>query len=249
MKRWRAFLRLVEPFLEVDDRAWRAEARDLARALAGARDIQAALNATDDVEHHAASHRLSSRSWATIRARIEALRDTEIAGLTAAMRTRIASALDRADARVEQWPLDAVTFEDVAHGLTEAYRKARHALPEDWRAANAEELHRLRQRVVVHRYQMEIVLPLWPRLGRSWVREAQRLRTRLGKCQDLAVLAALAEPHQPLARWRSPLGSVITQRQARHVDAAARQAARLFAERPKAFRRRLMAMWTGRSAR
>jgi hypothetical protein len=97
----------------------------------------------------------------------------------------------------------------------------------------------------VHRYQMEIIEPLWPRLGRSWVREAQRLRGRLGRHNDLTVLGRYAEPHQPLARWRSRLQPVIGQRQAQHLSEARRIAARLFAERPKAFRRRLEAMWSG----
>ena len=71
-------------------------------------------------------------------------------------------------------------------------------IPDDWRAATAR-LHELRQRVVVHRYQMELVEPLWPRLGETWVRQAQKLRNRLGSYQDLVVLARYAEPHQPLA--------------------------------------------------
>jgi len=244
MKSWRAFLRLVEPFLEADDRRFRAEAGDLARALAGARDAQAALDALDDAEKHAASHRLSTGSWESIRTRLEALRhEAETAGLTTAMRARIAAALDRADARVEQWPLDALTFSDVARGLAAGYRRARGGIPEDWRAAGADHVHELRKRVIVHRYQMDIVEPLWPRLGKSWTREAQKLRTRLGRHQDLAVLARLSEPHQPLARWRSRLQSVIAQRQAEQVAAAGRIAARLFAERPKAFRRHLEALW------
>jgi CHAD domain-containing protein len=231
MKSWRAFLRLVEPFLEADDRRWRTEARDLARALAGARDAQAALDAVADAEQHAPSHRLSSQSWETIRGKLEDLRSTaETASLTAAMRTKILVAFDRAEAQIERWPLDELTFAEVADGLTDGYRRARHLIPEDWRAANVQELHELRQRVVVHRYQMEIVEPLWPRLGKSWVREAQKLRTRLGRHHDLTVLARYAEPHQPLARWRSRL-------QSRRI------AGRLFAERPKAFQKRLEAMW------
>jgi hypothetical protein len=75
------------------------------------------------------------------------------------------------------------------------------------------------------------------------VREAQKLRNRLGKVQDLAVLSRYAEPHQPLARWRSRLQSVISQRQAQQVTAARRIAGRLFAEKPKAFGQRLEAMW------
>jgi CHAD domain-containing protein len=249
MKGWRAYLRLVEPYLAADDRCWRSEARDLARALAGARDAQSALDAAADAEQHTVSHRLSSQSWATIRHRLEALRaSAESASLTPALRSRILAALDRADARIERWPLDALTFAEVAHSLAAGYRRARDRIPADWRAASAEDLHQLRQRVVVHRYQMEIVEPLWPRLGRSWVKEAQRLRNRLGAYQDLAVLAHHADPHQPLARWRSRLQSVIAQRQAEHVTVARRIAARLFAERPKAFRRRLEAMWEGGAA-
>jgi hypothetical protein len=62
------------------------------------------------------------------------------------------------------------------------------------------------------------------------------------------VLARYAEPHQPLARWRSRLHSVISQRQAQHVGSAQRIAARLFAERSKAFRKRLEALWDGMAA-
>jgi CHAD domain-containing protein len=164
------------------------------------------------------------------------------------MRSRIVAALDRAEARIERWPLDDLTFAEVAEGLSEGYRRARHAMPEDWRAASAQELHELRQRVVVHRYQMEIVEPLWPGLGKTWVRQAQKLRNRLGAYQDLAVLARYAEPHQPLAHWRSRLQSVISQRQAQHVAAARRIAGRLFAERPKAFRVRLEGLWDGMTA-
>jgi CHAD domain-containing protein len=249
MKSWRAFLRLVEPHLGPNERGWRTEARDLARMLAGARDAQAALDAVADAEQHTPSHRLSAQSWDTIRTKLEDLRSSaETASLTNAIRTRISGAMDRAEARVERWPLDELSFADMAEGLSEDYRRARHLIPDDWGSASVHELHELRQRVVVHRYQMEIVEPLWPRLGRSWVREAQKLRNRLGKVQDLAVLSRYAEPHQPLARWRSRLQSVVSQRQAQHVAVSRRIAGRLFAERPKAFRQRLEAMWNGMAA-
>jgi CHAD domain-containing protein len=249
MKSWRAYLRLIEPHLPEDERRWRVEARDLARMLAGARDAQAALDAVADIEHHAPSHRLTSQSWDTIRHMLEELRSSaETASLTPAIRRRISAALDRAEVRLENWPLDGLSFTDVAKGLRADYRRARHLIPDDWRAASPSDLHDLRQCVVVHRYQMELVEPLWPRLTRSWVREAQRLRNRLGKYQDLVVLSRYAEPHQPLARWRSRLQSAIGQRQAEHVTASRRIAGRLFAEKPNAFRRRIEAIWDGLAA-
>jgi CHAD domain-containing protein len=249
MKSWRAFLRLIEPHLPNHDRGWRTEARDLARMLAGARDTQAALDAVADAQPHTPTQRLSAVSWAAIREKLEDMRsEAETAVLTNALRSRISGAMDRAEARMERWPIDQLSFSDVAESLTDGYRRARRAIPDDWRTASVPALHELRQRVVVHRYQMEIVEPLWPRLGRAWVREAQKLRNRLGKVQDLDVMARYAEPNQPLSRWRSRLQSVAKRRQADHVAEAQRIAGRLFSEKPKAFCDRLEAMWANMAA-
>ena len=93
---------------------------------------------------------------------------------------------------------------------------------------------------------MDLIEPLWPRLGAVWAAEAQRLRNQLGACQDLAVLAEFTAPHQPLAPWRSRLAPLIEERRAAHLKNAARLAGRLFAEKPKAFRRRIDALWSAR---
>ena len=90
---------------------------------------------------------------------------------------------------------------------------------------------------------MELVEPSWPRFGKLWVAEAQRLRERLGSHQDLVVLGRLTAPHQLLAPWRSRVTPLIDERKAAHVAAARRLAARLFAERPNAFRCRIEALW------
>jgi hypothetical protein len=91
---------------------------------------------------------------------------------------------------------------------------------------------------------MEIVQSLWPRFTKMWISEAQRLRERLGQHQDLLMLQNLTAPHQPLARWRSRLTPVLSQRKTRHVAASRRLAERLFVEKPNSFRRRLEVMWT-----
>ena len=241
MKRWRSFLRLLEPFLE-DGRQLRIEARDLAGALGGARDGQSALDALDDLAKHGLT--LSARSLATIRSRVEALRqsaETEV--LTGDMRLRLGGALARADSAVERWPLHTLIFADVADRLVLGFRNARRALPRGWSDTDPEDLHELRKCIVNHRYQMEIVAPLWPRFGRMWVGEAQRLRDRLGRHQDLTLLMKLIEPHQPLAPWRSRLTGAVAQRMKDHVAAARRIASRLFVEKPGAFRRRLDVIW------
>jgi CHAD domain-containing protein len=245
MKRWRAFLRLIEPFLGVEGYQLRVEARELARELAGARDVQAALDALSDLE--AADPGLSAASLATIRGRIEETgRAAETTTLTPEMRTRLRAALDGAVRTAASWRLGRVGFPDIAGELAFGYRRARRAIPTAWSEVEAKELHELRQRVVEHRYQMEIVEPVWPRMVKLWVNEAQRLRERLGSHQDLVVLAGLTAPQRPLARWRSGLVPLIDQRKARHAAAARRLAGRLFAETPKAFRRRLEALGDSR---
>jgi CHAD domain-containing protein len=241
MKQWRALMRLLRPFVG-DAERMRIEARDHARSLASARDGQAALNALDQIVDHTAA--LSARSTASVRERLEALRGSEErAVLTGELRDSIAAWLDGAAAAVELWPLDAVDFAAVAARLAASYRRARGHMPADWSLASPEDLHELRQRVVEHRYQMELVEPLWPRFGRMWTEEAERLRDRLGKYQDLAVLERLAGPRQTLARWRSRLVPASAERRAAMSQRAERIARRLFAERPKAFRQRLEALW------
>ena len=146
-------------------------------------------------------------------------------------------------AAVEMWPLDALEFAAVAAQLAKSYRSARSQIPADWTTAAGEELHTLRQRVVTLRYQMELIEPLWPRFGKMWIGEAERIRGRLGQCQDIEVLARLTAPHQILAHWRSRLTPACAERSAQLAQRAAAVAVRLFAERPKAFRQRLEALW------
>ena len=189
MKQWRALMRLLEPFIP-DAVRLRQEARDHARSLARARDGQSALNAFDDLVDKGMA--LSARSIATIRGRLEAIRGSEEQEvLTPELRQAIIAWLDATTAAIELWPLDPFEFSAIAARLTAGYRAARRSIPRDWTQASAEDLHHLRQRVVDHRYQMDLIEPLWPRHGRMWTEEAERLRDRLGRCQDLEILKRL----------------------------------------------------------
>jgi len=246
MKRWRAFLRLLEPHLGDSGLQLRVQAGDLARSLATARDASSALEALDDLQDEGAvpSEALSERSLASARERLSQMRSaSERRVWNESARQRILDYITAASHQVAAWNFAAIAFADVAEGLTKTYRRARKMQPQDWRAASADQLHDLRQRVVVHRYQMELIEPSWPRLGKLWVDEAQRLRNRLGAYQDLAVLAQLTARNAPLATWRSRLMPIVGKAQAEQVKAAARLSARLFAEPPKAFRRRIEALW------
>ena len=242
MKRWRALLRLLEPFLGEDARRPRAEARDLARELSGARDAQSAIEALNDLAESKGD--LSPRTIASIRSRLDAIRlSAEAATLNEEVRARLRAALDAAGAAIAAWNLEKLSFADLARELARTYQRLRDDCPKDWCKAEPDTLHDLRTVVVAHRYQMELVEPLWPKFGKLWVSEARRLRDRLGAFQDLSVLRGFTVPHGPLAPWRSRLTPLILARQQKHAKAAQWIGSRLVAEKPKAFRRRLEALW------
>jgi CHAD domain-containing protein len=246
-KRWRALLRLLQrPVGEPAD-AMRAEARDLMRRLASARDPQGALDALADLAKGDAP--ISPTSLTSMRARLTALRAAaEAAAMTPDVHADIASYLEKASRALESWMLPHIPFDMVSDALATTYRRARRLVPRDWVQADVEHLHDLRRRVVEHRHQMELIEPLWPRFAKMWGEEAQRLRNQLGACQDLAVLSRLLAPHQPLAHWRSRIIPAIDARREAHLRTASRLAGRLFAEKPRAFRKRIGALWEVRQA-
>ena len=246
LKRWRAFLRLIAPAIGDEAERLRIEARDLAREMATARDSRAALEALADLGDDLPA--LSARSRAAMAERLTRIgADAEAASLTSARKAQIGDAWTRAAIAIDRWPLGRFDSAEATRQLTATYRRVHTAMPEDWSQASPAALHRFRQRVVEHRYQMELVEPLWPKLMRVWTSEAQRLRDRLGAHQDLVVLRRMTEIHQPLAHWRSRLAPLIAARQTAHVAAAKRLAGRLFAETPKAFGRRLASLWEHRA--
>jgi CHAD domain-containing protein len=246
LKRWRAILRLIAPTIGDEAELMRVGARDLAREIAAARDSRAAQEALADLGND--SPNMSARSRATIGERLAQIgASAEAISLTPVRRTRIGEMWTQASAAIERWPFQSFERLEAARQLAASYRRVCAAIPDDWPNASPEALHRLRQRVVDHRYQMELADTLWPKLMRIWVSEAQRLRDRLGAHHDLVILRRLTGPHQPLARWRSQLAPLIVERQAAHVAAAKRLTGRLFAEKPKAFRQRLVSLWEHRA--
>ena len=205
MKRWRALLRLLEPFLGEESEDLQTTARDLARDLGGARDPQSALDALDDLKEHDLP--LSERSIKTVRKRIDDLRTAgEMSALTSDMRLRIAEALADADAAVNRWPLhDAelsghrqATGGELSRG---AARRAGDAGP----TAGPEALHELRKLVVIHRYQMQIVEPLWQALHQDVDRRGAAAARAARPASGSRSPAQAHRTGHPLAHWRARL--------------------------------------------
>lgn len=242
-KRLRALLRLAAGAgeKEVRDlaRTSRRALSEAARSLAQARDAAAREDALDDLVAKAGlptqARRAASRSLATKGAEEEAGLEAHRIKIEAELE-RLAEALPRLGEALDDKALLAALGREYAR----ARRAGRRVDP-----ADDESLHELRKMVVAQRYQMELAVSAWPALGAVWVEELQRLRDKLGKHHDLCVLRARIEarPARPDGRplWRAGLLDAIGKRQEKLARSSLHLHARLFAEKPGPFRRRLSA--------
>lgn len=242
LKRWRALLRLVEGAAGDEARRLRHEASMIARSLGQSRDVQAALDALADCAEGSDSGRLSKQSLAAIRARLEAQRSAqEASALDDAAIRRFQRSFQIAADIVAHWPLERLPIDAIADAVAKTFRRAQRDMPENFATATPETLHEFRKRVVVFRYQTDMLKPLWPKLWRVYSSEAQKLRALLGRINDLSTLMKFTAPHQPLARWRSRLTPLIADRiQALAVDAE-RLAQRIFSGDRRTFARMITA--------
>jgi len=239
-KRMRGLLRLVRGRQMGAARELRRTLADAARQLSGARDQAAQAEAMDDLMAKAGV------TPAVSKAALRALAPAEQAADGDALARNRAALILLIERCQEASPRLAGSLRPKAllAALAEDYEKARSA-GQEADIDDAESLHELRKTVVNHRYQMELLTPFWPAQGKLWEAELQRLREKLGKHHDLAVLIEQLEaaPPSTVARrkWHTPLHDAAKARQQRLAVSAMRLHARLFAERPKAFRRRLAA--------
>jgi CHAD domain-containing protein len=251
LKRWRALLRLLRDPIGDEVVALRQEASQLSQEFGRSRDAQAALDALNDIvgSKEIAAPSISERTQATIADRLEGIRKTsETIALDAAALQRLRVGLARASASASVWPLERMSFEDVATALTQSYRRARRRLPCSWETASAEDVHKFRKALVTFRYQVELIEPLWPKVWRTYTGEVQKLRLHLGKSNDLIILSGLAQPKQPLAHWRSRLAPRIESQRQFHLNRARILASRVLAESPRSFQKRIEAMWKAATA-
>ena len=225
MKKLRALLRLVRG--EVGDKVFRREAdtfRDAAGELSGVRDADVMLATLAELEQR------YDAEVGPVRQALEAHRiRTTGGGRKQAAETAVAL-LTGARGRVDDWPLERDGFEALAEGLERTYRRGRR----DWRAAlkepSSENLHEWRKRTKDLWYHCSILEETWKPVMAALADEAHELSDRLGDDHDLAVLLDFgAESLEPL----------IATRRAELQEEAFAYGSRLYADKPKAFVRRI----------
>jgi CHAD domain-containing protein len=162
-----------------------------------------------------------------------------------AVTREVADDLDALALSTAMWQLDGDGFDALAEGLRHRYalgRDALHALGPD---PHPEELHGLRKGVKDHWYHLRLLRAGWPPVMTALSDEAKRLSEQLGEDHDLSILATALGGDGPdlLGRDRGAVLGLIAERRASLLASIRFGAARVYADKPKAFTRRLGTWW------
>ncbi|WP_051222382.1 CHAD domain-containing protein [Conexibacter woesei] len=245
IKKTRALLRLARPGLK--DKAYRREndaLRDTGRSLSAARDAQVLLETLDGLRERAAGQ-VPEAAFDGVRA-VVAERGAAAAQDAAPDVAGAVERLGAAAARAERWPL-RIGDGDVASAIATAYARGRAAMRQAERSGEAEDFHQWRKRVKDLWYHQRLLKDTFPELLPAQAKATKELSELLGDDHDLAVLRELLCSDPALAL--PALLDVIDERRAALQADAFRLGHRLYAERPKAFRRRFTRyLGTARSA-
>jgi CHAD domain-containing protein len=161
----------------------------------------------------------------------------ELAGIDLA---RVEGDLREAAAAVAEADLDGDGLEALLRSLRVSYRSGKRCGRAAWASGDAEDLHDLRARVVDLAHQCAVFEPAWPAMFAAMDDEMRKLRQTLGAHNDLTVLGEFALSRRELSpEAAEALVALVLKRRKPLERRAAGQFARVFAERPGAFARRI----------
>jgi CHAD domain-containing protein len=240
MKKLRALLRLARGELGEETFA-RENAcfRDAARELAGTRDADVMLETLDGLE-------LPAEFGGELRKAVQAERQGAGPDDRQAAARGATAMLKEARKRVDDWPLERDSFDALSDGLERTYRRGRRALRAAREEPTAEALHDWRKRVKDLWHHQTLLRELWPPVMRAVGDDAHELSDRLGDDHDLVVLAAWVRGH---LEADPEFTEAVIRRRGELQDEAFAVGARLFAEKPSAYGRRMEQLWTASEAR
>lgn len=228
VKRLRALLRLNRSALGAAYKDEDTALRDLNRGLSAARDATAVLEA---LERLRAPDGGPDPALDSLRARLTVPHTEDEAPLGAAL-----EALNALTEQARSWPLGE-RWGDLRAGLRLTFARGRRLFQRARRDRATEDLHAWRKEVKHLSFQLRVLSGAWPVVMEGWASELGVLADLLGEDHDLAVL------HERLALAPEPgdeaLYARFAERRGTLQDAALALGARLYAERPGAFTRRV----------
>jgi CHAD domain-containing protein len=251
LKKSRSLLRLARATIGSDERRRLNSAlRNAGRELSSARDAEVMLDAVDDLAKRFAGH-VPQKSFNAIRRHLEAEREPARQRLLdSGVTEQVSDELRLILAAIDDWPLRRGGWKALEPGLLRSYRDGRRTFATAREEPTVENLHEWRKRAKDHWYHLRILKSLSPGIIGGHADEADKLADLLGDDHDLAVLRETLQ--SSAGALPVDLDDVIELLDRRRDGLEARAfeiGERLYAERPKAFSRRLHRYWKSSRSR
>ena len=243
LKKLRSALRLVRSAIgETRFRSENKLYRDAGRRLSASRDAEVKLETLAALGERFGED-LAGDTVAAWRACLSEERDD--LGDEDALAGQIESAVGEIQAgrdRMDRWALSGASWGLFAPGIDRTYQRGRRAMKRVRARHGAADVHEWRKRVKDLWYQLRIVREMWPGLLGETAEQAHELADLLGSHHDLTVLRDDLTARVSLSSKRQIL-TLIEHRQEELLSAALDLGSRIYAEKNKAFARRLAAYW------
>lgn len=243
-KKLRGLVRLVRPALGKSYKRENARFRDIAGNLAGMRDEQSMVEAFERVL--ATLDDKEQSRFEPVLDRLCQRRDTAASEEDPeALLAEAREALEKARGATSRWKLETTGFRAV-QGFNKTYKRGRKAAKTAFESGTAGDFHEWRKRAKYHNNHLQLLGPLWPRVNKAWRKESKALADILGDDHDLALLDILLDSEgENLAtdNARQSLKTVIHKEQQRLRGEAWEIGQRIYAEKPKALKKRWKHYW------
>jgi CHAD domain-containing protein len=221
-----------------------AHLRDSARRLGRARDADATLSALSETAEQF-SGQIPEATVDAVRERLVQEQEVARASLIGdEVPRRTAEDLRETLLRVEEWKLRDGGWSVLRPGVEREYRRGRRAMRKAATAHTTKRMHEWRKRSKDLWYQLRLLTELAPGTVRGQAKDAHHLSDLLGDLHDLVVLEAAIRRLDPeLPVDTEPLIALIQHRGQQLSREAFTVGERVYAEKPKAYLRRLRSYW------
>jgi len=152
----------------------------------------------------------------------------------------VVAMLGEARGRVDDWPLERDSFAALHEGLERTYRQGRRCFKAVRENPTVEGLHDWRKRAKELWYHQSLLRSLWPPVMQAVGDQAHELADRLGDDHDLAILADWIREHTDAD---AEFFEAVDRRRAELQTEAMILGARLYADKPSMYVRRLHRLW------
>ena len=245
LKKVRALLRLVRPHIPGEEyRRQNRICRDTARVLSACRDEQVLDDTINNLM--AGPLKAKGRALAPVWHGLKKARRSAEKGQKATLEES-RRGMQAVPVRFQRLKIQETEWKALKAGIAVMYRQARAESKEAGDDSPDATLHEWRKSVKYLRLQLEFLEEAWPAVLHPLVKELHHLSNALGEHHDLTVLCeALTDQSGKVAQPPEKLDWIydaIAVSQAKKKAEALALGRRCFAEKPKAFQKRLAAYW------